>query len=221
MYKIAIFDFDGTLVDSAPGIVDVMHQVVDEYQLPAEVAEHWKTLIGIPLVDQVEIICPTRPRDWHQKVVERYREIYDANSIELCPPFPGLLNMLQTLNRIGIASTIATSKRREIVEPVLDHHKLMHFFHLILGQQDVTQHKPHPELVLNTLKHMTLNPHDAVVIGDSTYDLEMARNAGVDAIGVLTGVHNREQLETAKPTYIVENLEQATELILQGRKRVA
>ena len=221
MYKIAIFDFDGTLVDSAPGIVDVMYQVTDEYNLPREVAEHWKTLIGMPLVTQVEIICPTRPSHWHMEVVERYREIYDANSIALCPPFPGLVNMLQTLKRIGIASTIATSKRREIVEPVLDHHELMHFFHLVLGQQDVSQHKPHPELVLHTLKHLSYKPHEAVVIGDSTYDLEMARNAGVDAIGVLTGVHTRDQLEVAKPTYIVENLEQATELILHGRKRVA
>ncbi|MDZ4836166.1 MAG: HAD family hydrolase [Candidatus Melainabacteria bacterium] len=221
MYKIAIFDFDGTLVDSAPGIVDVMYQVTDEYQLPQAVAEHWKTLIGMPLLAQVELICPTSPAEFHTKVVERYREIYDANSIALCPPFPHLTSMLQTLDRIGIASTIATSKRREIVEPVLDHHKLMHHFQLILGQQDVTKHKPHPELVLNTLKHLAINPHEAVVIGDSWYDLEMARNAGVDAIGVTTGVHSREELEVAKPTYIVENLEQATKLILQGKKRVA
>lgn len=219
MYKIAIFDFDGTLVDSAPGIVDVMYQVTTEYNLPDEVAEHWKTLIGMPLVHQVEIICPTSPSEFHMKIVDRYREIYDANSIALCPPFPGLFNMLKTLKHIGIATTIATSKRREIVEPVLDHHQLMHYFHLILGQQDVTKHKPHPELVINTLRHLSSKPNEAVVIGDSLYDLEMARNAGVDAIGVTTGVHSREELQTAQPVAIVENLEQATEIILAGRKQ--
>lgn len=221
MYKIAIFDFDGTLVDSAPGIVQVMEQVAKEYDLPLESAEKWKTLIGVPLVSQLEIICPERPSEFHLEVVERYREIYDVNSIALCPPFPGLFVMLETLRLKGILTTIASSKRREIVEPVLDHHSIAGHFHLVLGHQDVSKHKPDPELVHYTLQHTGVLPHEAVVIGDSRFDLDMARNAGVDAIGVTTGVHTRDELAQSEPMSIVENLEQALELILQGRKRVA
>ncbi len=221
MYKIAIFDFDGTLVDSAPGIIDVMYQVAREYDLPPHVAEKWKTLIGVPLVHQVEIICPERPSDFHNAVVARYREIYDRDTIALCPPFPGLFAMLETLRIKGILSTIASSKRREIVLPVLDHHNLLDFFHLILGHGEVTKHKPDPELVHYTLRHMGCGPHEAVVIGDSSFDLEMARNAGVDAIGVTTGVHTEAELSEAQPMSIVDNLEQALELILRGRRRAA
>lgn len=216
MYKLAIFDFDGTLVDSAPGIVDVMLDVVNEYQFKPEVLELWKHLIGIPLLRQTEILFPDHPHEFHEEVTQRYREIYDTKAIAICPPFPGLQAMLQSLKEAGVLMTIATSKRRHLVETVLEFHKLTSYFEMVIGAQDVTYHKPDPESVQITVNKLGIALAETVVIGDSTFDLEMARSAGVDAIGVTTGIHTFEHLTKAEPKFIVSSLLEVGPLIINN-----
>jgi phosphoglycolate phosphatase len=217
LYKLAIFDFDGTLVDSAPGIVDVMQQCIDEYQLSTTVFEEWRVLIGVPLMRQMEIIFPDKSEEYWLEVATRYRAIYDGKTIEICPLFPFLKSMLNGLKDANIKISIASSKRRPLVETVLRHHNLMGYFNLLVGAQDVANHKPHPESVYKTLQRLSVEADDAVVIGDSTYDLDMAHAAGVDAIGVTTGVHSKEVLARSEPKHIVGSLDEVLPIILNGR----
>src|SRR5262249_9628187 len=137
--------------------------------------------------------------DFRLQVANRYRAIYDVQAIEICPPFPGLLAMLKQLTDAGITVTIASSKRRNLIETVLEHHDIQDYFSLVVGAQDVTNHKPHPESVHHTVSKLDMAHDHAVVIGDSTYDLDMASAAGVDAIGVTTGIHTYEILARSKP----------------------
>ena len=217
MYRLAIFDFDGTLVDSAPGIVQVMEQVAGEIDLHPERLDHWRQLIGVPLPKQMEIIFPERNGDYHLKIADRYRAIYDTKAIEICPLFPGLLNMLVRLEEADVHITIASSKRRNLIEPVLEHHRISGYFRLLIGAQDVSNHKPHPESVHQIVDRLDIPHAHAVVIGDSSYDLDMARNAGVDSIGVTTGVHTREILAQSEPIHICDGLEAVLPVILNGR----
>lgn len=219
MYKLAIFDFDGTLVDSAPGIIDVMRQVVVEYELHEDILTKWRDLVGVPLGKQMEIIFPNHSEEFWLEVADRYRAIYDGKTIEICPLFPDLITMLNSLRDAGIKISIASSKRRPLIEVVLEHHKLSQYFELVVGATDITHHKPHPESVHHTIKKLGLQHADTVVIGDSIYDLEMARNAGVDAIGVTTGIHSKEILITADPLYIVDSLDEVGRIILNGRSQ--
>ncbi len=221
MYKLAIFDFDGTLVDSAPGIVEIMYQVQKVYGFPDSVVDAWKQLIGVPLNEQARIILPGEKPGFHLEVADKYRELYNSQAVELCPPFPALAEVLDRLRTSGILTTIASSKRKLIIDPVLEHYKLEGFFHLVLGADCVSNHKPHPEPVLNTLKRLRCEPEEAVVIGDSKFDLEMAKNAGVDAIGVTTGIHTKETLHSTEPAAVVDTLLEALELILLGKKKAA
>ncbi|MGH9548573.1 MAG: HAD family hydrolase [Terriglobales bacterium] len=217
MYKLAIFDFDGTLVDSAPGIIDVMRQVVEEYKMPHTVLDEWRNLVGVPLMRQCEIIFPDQSEEYWLEIATRYRVIYDKQAIEICPLFPGLIDMLERLKKEHIKITIASSKRRYLIQEVLDHHELTGYFDLIVGAQDVSNHKPHPESVLQTLEKLDTAADDAVVTGDSSYDLDMARNAGVDAIGVTTGVHTADILARSEPKHIVGGLREVLPIILNGR----
>jgi len=219
LYKLAIFDFDGTLVDSAPGIIDVMRQVVDEYELHEDILTKWRDLVGVPLGKQMEIIFPNHSEEFWLEVADRYRAIYDGKTIEICPLFPDLIAMLDSLKDAGIKISIASSKRRPLIEVVLDHHTLGPYFELVVGANDITHHKPHPESVHHTIKKLGLQHTDTVVIGDSIYDLEMAKNAGVDAIGVTTGIHSRDILITADPLYIVDSLDEVARIILNGRSQ--
>ncbi|CAN5285105.1 HAD family hydrolase [soil metagenome] len=217
MYKVAIFDFDGTLVDSTPGIVDVMKVVVDEYGFAPAILDEWALLVGVPLPKQMEIILPEKSADFHLEVANRYRAIYDTMAIEICPPFPHMIPMLQSLKEAGVVITIASSKRRNLVEVVLDHLDVAHYFKIVVGAADVENHKPHPESVHITLDQLSIPIDQAVVIGDSIFDLDMAKNAGVDAIGVTTGLHSKEMLAKSEPTHIVDGLEQVLPIILKGR----
>jgi phosphoglycolate phosphatase len=219
LYKLAIFDFDGTLVDSAPGIVDVMQQCIDEYKLSTTVFEEWRVLIGVPLMRQMEIIFPDKSEEYWLEVATRYRAIYDGKTIEICPLFPFLKSMLNGLKDADVKISIASSKRRPLVETVLRHHHLMEYFSLLVGAQDVANHKPHPESVYKTLQRLSVEAEDAVVIGDSTYDLDMAHAAGVDAIGVTTGVHSKEVLARSEPKHIVGSLDEVLPIILNGNGR--
>jgi phosphoglycolate phosphatase len=217
MYKLAIFDFDGTLVDSTPGIVDVMKIVIDEYKFEPKMLDEWSLLVGVPLPKQMEIILPDRDADFHLEVANRYRAIYDTMAVEICPPFADMMPMLETLQSEGVTITIATSKRRNLVEVVLDHHKITDIFKMVVGAQDVTNHKPHPESVHQTIQKLGIPIAETVVIGDSVFDLDMARNAGADAIGVTTGIHTREMLAKSEPRHIVGNLDEVGKLILRGK----
>lgn len=217
MYKLAIFDFDGTLVDSAPGIVDVMRDVVIEYKLGDELLHQWSQLIGVPLLRQAEILFPDKSPGFHEELANRYRAIYDTKIIEICPLFPGLLKMLNRLHENNVLMSIASSKRRHLIDTVLEHYKLDKYFQLVVGAQDVEHHKPHPESVLLTVRDLDIPLAQTVVIGDSSFDLDMARNAGVDAIGVTTGIHTRELLEKSQPRHIVTSLDEVTPLILNGK----
>lgn len=216
MYKLAIFDFDGTLVDSAPGIVDVMRECCVEYKFSSKTLELWSHLIGVPLVRQVEILFPDHPHEFHEEVAARYRVIYDTKAIEICPLFKGLEEMLRELKKAEILISIASSKRRHLIDLVVEYHSLAKYFSLIVGAEEVTKHKPDPESVFYTLEKLNTKVEEAVVIGDSSFDLDMARNAGVDAIGVTTGIHTREYLAKSEPKHIVDKLTDVTALILNG-----
>lgn len=217
MYKLAIFDFDGTLVDSAPGIVDVMKDVVDELNLSAELLQQWSQLVGIPLLRQMELLFPDHSNEFHEDLADQYRAKYDSKVIEICPLFPHLQDMLAQLKANDVLITIATSKRSHLVKEVVDHYDLTHYFAMIVGAQDVQNHKPHPESVHLTLDTLKVPANEVVVIGDSSFDLDMARNAGVDAIGVTTGIHTRDLLQKSSPRHVVDGLHEVTPLILNGR----
>lgn len=217
MYRLAIFDFDGTLVDSAPGIVDVMRDVCVEYKFSEKTLELWSHLIGVPLFRQVEILFPEHDSKFHHEVAQRYRDIYDLRAIEICPPFGGLEEMLRTLREAEILISIASSKRRHLIDTVLEFHKLADYFSLVVGAEEVSKHKPDPESVHVSVKKLNVDLAESVVIGDSSFDLDMARNAGVDAIGVTTGIHTREYLSKSEPKHIVSSLEEVTPLIIKGK----
>lgn len=221
MYKLAIFDFDGTLVNSTPGIIETMKQVCDFYRFDDQFVSKWSQLIGISLKDQAKILLPDESLDFHEEVTNKYREYYNEKFIDLCPPFEHLTEMLYELNKKEIKITIASSKKSFLIEHVLAHHDLENFFQMVIGHDRVSNHKPHPESVAITMDELGHGQKETVVIGDSVYDLEMANNAGVDAIGVTTGIHDKNHLLSQNPISIVDSLKDVLEVILSGPEGAA
>jgi phosphoglycolate phosphatase len=165
----------------------------------------------------MEQILLDRSDDFRAKVVTRYREMYDAQILDLCPPFPELDLVLKALKDAGVTLTIASSKRKIAIDRILAHYNLSDYFALVVGSSEVTQHKPHPESVHMITDKLSIDGNCTVVVGDTTYDLEMAQKAGVDAIGVITGTHTKKMLESFKPLKIVSSLGEIVPIILNGK----
>jgi phosphoglycolate phosphatase len=217
LYRLAIFDFDGTLVDSAPGMLEIMRTVVSEFDLGADVAAKWGRLIGIPLVGMMQDLFPDKPATFQCALAERFRALYDHAAVDNCPLVPRLPEVLASISSAGMLMSIASSKPRALVEIVLDYHGISHYFSLVVGFEDVAFHKPHPQSVTQTVEILKVPIDAVVVIGDSTFDLDMARNAGVDAVGVTTGIHTQQMLEKSSPVSVVNSLHEALPFILNGR----
>lgn len=219
MYKLVIFDFDGTLVDSIPGVVAVMRTVASQCNFAQETLDKWIQLVGVPLAQQMEILFPGKSPEYKLSIENKYREIYDHKALEICPLFPELKEVLEQLNSAGILMSIASSKIRALVEVVLEHYSISHYFALVVGAQDVSKHKPDREAVDRTIANLKVPRGNVIVVGDTTFDLDMARNAGVDSIGITTGVHTARELQESSPRYVVSSLNEALPLILNGRLR--
>ncbi|MEN9221986.1 MAG: HAD family hydrolase [Thermostichus sp. BF3_bins_97] len=194
--QLLIFDFDGTLVDSEPGILEAIRHTVAALDLPEESVESWRQMIGIPLEKQLSALLPESAQARIPEGVEIYRRFYDAIRPHYSQPFPGILDLLADLaERIPLA--IASSKRRESILPVLDQWGYGDLFEPIISPTEVTYPKPHPDSVERILAHHDLSPEHTILIGDTEYDIEMARRAGVGAWGVGWGIHPLERLHQA------------------------
>jgi pyrophosphatase PpaX len=188
-YRAILFDLDGTLLDSVSIILKATKQVFADMQLPYDEATVRKS-IGIPLVVQAVEWAGDRAEEFR----ERYRPIYSSLQEEHARLFPNTHEMLQTVRREGLLTGVVTSKGARGTRRALDKTGISSFFDTVVTADDVVFHKPHPDPIIKALTDLSLEPHEALYVGDSLFDAEAAQAAGVDMAGVSWGVVGREEL---------------------------
>jgi phosphoglycolate phosphatase len=204
--KLVIFDIDGTLVDSQNLICGAVHQVYDRHGLPKPARERVLALVGLSLPDTFTRLADGAAHPV-EAMVESYREAFSTlraqpNSME--PLYPGAEEaILRLAKRDDIVLGIATGKSMRGIEFVLGHYKLLPHFTTVQCA-DTAPSKPDPGMVLNALRDTGVPADDTVLIGDSIYDMQMAKAAGVRAIGVAWGYHPPNDLIDAGADVIVE-----------------
>jgi phosphoglycolate phosphatase len=194
--RLIIFDFDGTLINSEPGILESIKLTVDALELPQSAVEQWRQMIGIPLSVQLAKLLPPNRQQEVEHGVETYRNFYRQVGIAHSDPFTGIPELIDFLTpRVSLA--IASSKGYEGLSRVLTGLDWLDYFDPIISPASVTNPKPHPESIELALYHYGITPEQAVMIGDTEYDMEMAVRAGVPAWAAGWGVHEKEQLLNA------------------------
>jgi phosphoglycolate phosphatase len=203
--RLLIFDLDGTLVDSAAGIAASFNHALTTVARVAPLPQARITrMIGLPLAQMFAETLPPALEGRIPDCIAAYRAHYDETAVPNSRLFPGVRTTLETLHTAGRTLTVATTKYSFVAEAVIASVGLRPLFAHVLGGDSVPEHKPHPALVLKTLALTGAPPDDALVVGDSTYDMLMAAAANVRAVGVTYGVHAREELRSAGATTLID-----------------
>jgi phosphoglycolate phosphatase len=203
MVKLVIFDCDGTLADSQHMIVDTMSDVFAALGLAAPRAEATRGVIGLSLIEAVSRLVPDADRALVERIVTSYREAFAARAHEAEPLFEGAEDAVRRLGaRPDILLGIATGKSQRGVRRVLDNYRLEDCFVTIQTADDAPS-KPHPGMIERAMGDVGARRERTVMIGDTTYDMEMAANAGVHGLGVEWGYHPSEALSGAGACHIL------------------
>ena len=205
MKKIVILDFDGTIADTRPVILNTFHRTLDAMNLPQHSDDEIAATIGLPLLKAFPTLEPMN-KEMAAVCTATYRRIFEEVNAEIgVPMFPHVADTLRQMHDKGCILTIATSRGYKSAAEFIRNFHLDDIITFIIAAEDVKHAKPDAEPVEKTLKHYELKPEDAVVIGDTHFDILMGRNAGCATIGVTYGNGSRESLVEAGADYVVDD----------------
>lgn len=202
-YEVLIFDWDGTLMDSAGHIVDSLQKACADIDIQVPNERACRQIIGLGLTQALQALLPGLPDEQHPRLVERYRHHYLGRDAEI-PLFAGVQEGIRDLHEAGFILAVATGKSLKGLERALDYTQLRPFFSATRCA-DQTHSKPHPAMVEEILDELMLERSQAIVIGDTSHDMLMAANAGVDRLGVSYGAHMPEELNDHAPLAVLDS----------------
>jgi len=210
LLRLAVFDCDGTLVDSAHSIVSSMQAAFAAHGHGKPEPDAIRRVVGLPLEDAVTRLLPDLDHDSVWSIREGYRDYFlalrDKGEVHE-PLYQGALEALKTLDTAGWILGVATGKAMRGLEATLQGHGLQDRF-VTLQTADRSPGKPNPDMLYKAMAETGAEASSTVMIGDTTYDMEMARNAGTLAIGVAWGYHEIQELKEAGAQLVIDTYDQ-------------
>lgn len=213
-HRFVVFDLDGTLVDSQHTIIHCMGEAFRSDGLAAPAPQAVRGIIGLKLEVAANRLLPEPDEERAHRLALRYREAFHDRLRQPDhdePLFDGAREALAALDHPELLLGIVTGKNRRGLVRVLEHHGIQHLF-ATLKTADDGPSKPHPRVLQMAMADVGAAPAETVVVGDTAFDVQMARSAGCDAIGVDWGYHHRDQLHAAGADLVIDQffeLEQA------------
>jgi phosphoglycolate phosphatase len=205
-FDLLVFDWDGTVVDSAAHIVASIQSACLDLGLAAPNDERARYIIGLGLADALRHLLPELPPSEYPRLAQRYRHHYLSGE-EKVVPFAGVREGIARLNRAGFTLGVATGKSRRGLDRALADTGLADLFHASRCADEGFA-KPHPDMLLFLMDALNVSAARTLMIGDTTHDLEMARNAGVAAVAVSYGAHDAAQLRALAPLSCADSVDE-------------
>ena len=191
-FDLLVFDWDGTLMDSAGTIVSSIQNACRDLDLPVPSDAASRHVIGLGLQEAMEMLVPELGAEGYERLVDRYRHYYLGQDSSI-PLFEGVAQAIADLHDAGFLLAVATGKSRRGLARALEHSGLGAYFHSTRCADECFS-KPHPCMIDKIMNEMGVAPARTVMIGDTSHDLEMARNAGVSSLAAGYGAHPAEGL---------------------------
>jgi len=205
-FRLIVFDWDGTLSDSTAIIADAIQEACRDLGEPVPDAVTARYVIGLGLSDALRHVAPGLPAHRYGEMTAHYRRHYVAREDDI-PLFAGADRMLAELDAAGYLLAVATGKSRAGLSRVLAQNALTTRFHATRCADEGFP-KPHPDMLLHLMERLDVSPAQTLMIGDTTHDLELARNAGTAAVAVAYGAHGSEGLARLAPLATVHSVEE-------------
>ncbi len=213
-FELLVFDWDGTIVDSAAHIVDSLQNACVDIGCPAPSDERARYIIGLGLQDALTYLLPDLPASDYPRLTERYRYHYLGGDHKVMP-FEGVAAGIARLSELGFILGVATGKSRRGLDRALQDTGLAALFP-VSRCADEGFPKPHPEMLQVLMESLNIEPERTLMIGDTTHDLEMARNAGVPAVAVSYGAHPEAELCRMNPLACARTFRELMEWLEQN-----
>lgn len=211
--KLIVFDWDGTLMDSAAHIVACLQNAINELSLEPKSNDELKNIIGLGLREAFYALYPQANDNELTALTARYREHFFDQESAPCELFSGARELVEELNEKDYFLAVATGKGRNGLDKVL-HETGMNDLFPVTRCADEAYSKPHPQMILDIIDYYGINAKEAIMIGDTEYDLQMANNAHANSIGVTYGVHEKQRLLDCKPLICLDNMKELHQWLL-------
>ena len=202
-YKAILFDFDGTLADTAPCILKTMCETFTRMNIPVPDDDAMKATIGLPLEDALQLLGRLDD-ERRAEAAALYRKLFPDYEGEFVKIFPGVNETLSRLKSDGKRMAIVTSRGAKSLLAINNHNDLGKYFETMVTNNDHLTPKPAPDMVLALLDRMHLSREEVLVVGDTTFDIEMGNHAGCDTCAVTYGNHSRSKLAMVNPTFYID-----------------
>lgn len=202
-YSLIVFDWDGTLIDSAGTIVECIQNAARDMGLEVPGRERASHVIGLGLQDSLRHAVPGLPAERYLEFADHYRRHFFARQDSMLL-FHGVRELLDTLRESHLLA-IATGKSRRGLDRALRADALERYFSASRCA-DETNPKPHPAMLLELMDELDADPRRTLMVGDTSHDLDMAKAAGVDALAVTYGAHPEQGLRACGPRGCVESV---------------
>lgn len=212
-YKLYIFDWDGTLMDTIPTIVAATKYACAKLDLPMISDADALSIIGQSFVLVIADVVPELRKN--PELLQKFTAIYETYLNEHCldnPLFANAYEILEQLTAAGKTLTVATGRNRVMLDDILRHTGYGKYF-LLTKTACECQSKPHPQMIEEILEFTGIDKSQAVMIGDTSHDIHMAHNAGVASIAISHGAQTYDEIMAAAPDYIVADLYQLQQLL--------
>ncbi len=216
-FKLIVFDWDGTLMDSEARIVDCMHLAIADAGQPARASEQIRNIIGLGLLEAVRSLLPEASDEVHQQVKQGYRDYYLTDTGVPSSLFPGAEAVLKDLSRQDYLLAVATGKGRAGLDKAMRDTGMEGLFHSTRCA-DETFSKPHPEMLEQIMDELGVLPEETLMIGDTEYDMQLAANARAAALAVDYGVHSRERLMALSPLDCLSDVSQIPQWLERSQR---
>lgn len=203
-FDLIVFDWDGTLMDSADVIAASIQAACCDLGLAAPSEQAARHIIGLGLNEAIAHLLPALPAADYPRMVERYRHHFLGKDQDI-PLFAGAEHVVRDLHQSGFLLGVATGKSRRGLDRALDHTGLRAYFHSTRCADECFS-KPHPEMLEQLMDELGTTHQRTLMIGDTSHDLQMARNAGVPSLAVSYGAHLRADLLTHTPLACVDSI---------------
>lgn len=215
MKKLVIFDLDGTLLNTIADLAASTNFALGKLGINAHPLESYPTFVGNGIRKLFERALPVtlRTPEMVEKVREQFMPYYDVHNADLTTIYPGISELLKTLQEKGIQLSVASNKYQSATEKLIQHYFPDIHFVSVLGQREGIPVKPDAGIVMDTLKAAGVTAEETLYVGDSGVDMQTATNGGVESVGVTWGFRPLSELESNGAQHIINQPDELLKLL--------